>query len=104
MGNGGYARQTVGDQALGRSPGLRRQRGRPAGNAGKDPRARRRAADAQRPAGAAGQALAARPGLGQGRGQVKLQAAVCAGRQQYAGDYAVVLRPVHVYAGQRAGI
>ena len=42
--------------------------------------------------------------LGQGRGQVKLQAAVCAGRQQYAGDYAVVLRPVHVYAGQRAGI
>ena len=44
MGDGGYARQTVGDQALGRSPGLRRQRGRPAGNAGKDPRARRRAA------------------------------------------------------------
>ena len=32
------------------------------------------------------------------------QTAVCAGRQQHAGDYAVVLRPVRMYAGQRAGI
>lgn len=44
------------------------------------------------------------PGRRLPRAQASARAAVCAGRQQYAGDYAVVLRPVHMYAGQRAGI